>query len=96
LDCSWRIKPWISVDEVDHLFKLWGAKLGRDLTNGRYHRAGPAMRLSSLQLLDTADDRDAGPLLVAGLFSGAFLHTHSPMDLVESYHCLFRRFHLHG
>ena len=33
LHYSRRIKPWISVDEVDHLFKLWGAKLGRDFIN---------------------------------------------------------------
>jgi hypothetical protein len=33
LHYSRRIKPWISVDEVDHLFKLGGAKLGRDFIN---------------------------------------------------------------
>jgi hypothetical protein len=38
----------------------------------------------------------AGLPLIARLFNGAFLHTHSPMDLVDSYHCFFRRFHLHG
>jgi hypothetical protein len=33
LHYSRRIKPWISVDEVDHVFKLCRAKLGRNLIN---------------------------------------------------------------
>jgi hypothetical protein len=50
LHYSWRIKPWISVDEVDHLFKLGDAELGRDFIDaavveqqdGRDHILGHA------------------------------------------------------
>ena len=75
LHYSRRIKPWISVDEVDHLFKLGGAKLGViSSTGARGAARQPRSRLRTrAQRRPSAPSRDVDRRRSALSGSGALL-----------------------